>query len=341
MLLRVRVTLDPEVAVSTKPTPGSWNDRILKFLLRKLNSMSLFSDEVDAARVQVHPIVVMSVLDAYMRRQAGLTRVIGTLLGTRTANLVEVTSCFCVPHQQDAEGTVAFDEEYNKRMLALKKTVSHGEDIVGWFSTTAEGDSDLDFMTAYIHDHYSQTYLGADTIHLVVDTTCAGDKVNIAGYVGSSLALGSDPLAAKFNAIRVNMTASSTEKIACDIMIKSAMLNVAGGEDTLNTSGDVDSLVSNLDNLENSVVRLLEILDTTSDYVQAVLSGKTERNDAIGKEIFKALASVPRMNPEVFGKIFNDRLQDMLMVVYLSNLTRAQLAICDKIAQSDALIGEA
>ena len=36
-------------------------------------------------------------------------------------------------------------------------------------------------MTAYIHDHYSQTYLGADTLHLVVDTP-AGDRVNVNGY---------------------------------------------------------------------------------------------------------------------------------------------------------------
>ena len=100
-------------------------------------------------------------------------------------------------------------------------------------------------------------------------------------------------------------------------------------------------MVGDLDSLEKSVIRLLEILDTNSDYVQGVLAGKNEQNDAVGKEIFKALAAVPRMDPEVFGKIFNDRLQDMLMVVYLSNLTRAQLAICDKIAQSDALIGEA
>ena len=107
-------------------------------------------------------------LDSYMRRQVGLTRVIGTLLGTRTANLVEITSCFCVPHQQGADGTIAFDDEYNKRMLSLKKMVSHGEEIVGWYATTptdgeGAGGSDVDFMTAYIHDHYSQAHLGADT----------------------------------------------------------------------------------------------------------------------------------------------------------------------------------
>mgnify|MGYP003949586737 CR=1 FL=1 len=343
--------------------------------------MSLFLDETDAPRIQVHPLVVMSILDAYMRRQRGLTRVIGTLLGTRTANLVEITSCFCVPHQQGADGTIAFDDEYNKKMLQLKKMVSHGEEIVGWFSTAPPAEEaeeeagtqvgggesgafqkhalsgDVDFMTAYIHDHYSQAHLGADTLHLVVDTACVGDRVNVTGYVGSPLALGGDPLAAQFHAVRVDVTASSTEKIACDMMIKAAVAeasaaaaggvaaaaagvggaSVAGG----GVGGGVDSLAGDLDSLETSVVRLLEILDTNSDYVQGVLAGKTEQNDAVGKEIFKALAAVPRMDPEVFGKIFNDRLQDMLMVVYLSNLTRTQLAICDKIAQSDALIGEA
>lgn len=48
--------------------------------------------------LQVHPIVLFSVLDHFLRRPEGQKRVIGTLLGTVAANTVEVTNSFAVPH---------------------------------------------------------------------------------------------------------------------------------------------------------------------------------------------------------------------------------------------------
>lgn len=47
---------------------------------------------------QVHPMVLFSVLDHYLRRPENQKRVIGTLLGTVSANMVEITNSFAVPH---------------------------------------------------------------------------------------------------------------------------------------------------------------------------------------------------------------------------------------------------
>lgn len=43
-------------------------------------------------------MVLFSVLDHYLRRPENQKRVIGTLLGTVSANVVEVTNSFAVPH---------------------------------------------------------------------------------------------------------------------------------------------------------------------------------------------------------------------------------------------------
>jgi len=300
---------------------------------------SLFLSENAQVKVSVHPLVVLTVLDAYMRRGTGLNRVIGTLLGTKTANLVEVTNCYCVPHQETAEGEIAFDEDYNLKMLSLKKVMAQGEEVVGWFATTGENGSTVEYSTCVIHDYYGQEkafpLCGASTVHLVVDTACKDNKVAVTAYTGSPLALGNETLASQFQAVPVAVTATATEKVACDVMIKSVVRGGSGsGESKESGSNQLDDL----DSLESSIVRLLEILDTNCDYVDSVLAGKTPKDDTIGKEIFKALAAVPRMDPEMFGKMFNDRLQDMLMVVYLSNLTRTQLSIADKIAQCDDLL---
>lgn len=49
-------------------------------------------------------------------------------------------------------------------------------------------------------------------------------------------------------------------------------------------------------------------------------------------QLADTLAAVPRMRPETFNRLFDDNLQDLLMVSYLSSLTRTQLAIAEKLA---------
>eukprot|EP00959_Pyramimonas_sp_CCMP1952_P042658 891887-Pyramimonas_sp.AAC.1 len=44
------------------------------------------------------------------------------------------------------------------------------------------------------------------------------------------------------------------------------------------------------------------------------------------------LASVPRMNAEAFSKLFNESVQDVLLVMYLANMTRTQLILADKLS---------
>jgi translation initiation factor 3 subunit F len=79
--------------------------------------------------------------------------------------------------------------------------------------------------------------------------------------------------------------------------------------------------------------RLLEMLETTSDHVDQVVAGKITPDNEVGREIAATLAAVPRVRPEVFDRVFNDSLQDLLMTTYLSNLTRTQLAIASKLKE--------
>mmetsp|Transcript_48662 Transcript_48662/g.90299 ORF Transcript_48662/g.90299 Transcript_48662/m.90299 type:complete len:91 (+) Transcript_48662:3-275(+) len=86
-----------------------------------------------------------------------------------------------------------------------------------------------------------------------------------------------------------------------------------------------------MDQLESSMERLLGLLDSAKGYVDDVVAGKVAADVSIGRMIAETLAAVPRIDAEAFHKIFHTSLQDLLMVVYLSNLTRAQLALAEKI----------
>jgi hypothetical protein len=50
-------------------------------------------------RVKVHPVVIFSILDHYIRRNEGY-RVIGTLTGNMNDGIIEIKNCYPVPHTE-------------------------------------------------------------------------------------------------------------------------------------------------------------------------------------------------------------------------------------------------
>ena len=74
------------------------------------------------------------------------------------------------------------------------------------------------------------------------------------------------------------------------------------------------------------------MLEQVSHYVDRVVDGETTPDSAIGCKIADALSSVPRIRPEVFDSIFDGNVQDLLMVSYLASLTKANLAISEKLS---------
>lgn len=50
--------------------------------------------------------------------------------------------------------------------------------------------------------------------------------------------------------------------------------------------------------------------------------------------IAETLAAIPHVDPREFEKLFNSSLQDLLMVVYLTNLIQTHIGIAEKITSS-------
>lgn len=79
----------------------------------------------------VHPVALFSILDHFLRRRDNEERVLGTLLGTRVDNVIEIKSSFAVPHQESAD-LVAVDLEHHRTMFELHQKVNPRETTVGW-----------------------------------------------------------------------------------------------------------------------------------------------------------------------------------------------------------------
>ena len=74
------------------------------------------------------------------------------------------------------------------------------------------------------------------------------------------------------------------------------------------------------------------MLDAVIQYVEAVLDGTQEPDNSIGRAINNLMLSVPKMEEDQFDVMLNSNLKDLLMVVYLSQMTKTQLQLNEKLS---------
>jgi translation initiation factor 3 subunit F len=265
---------------------------------------------------QIHPVVILSILDHYKRRNDGQSRVIGTLLGERRGNETIIKSCFSVPHKE-SEDAVEVDMDHQEKMLKLQRKINSKVSVVGWYATGA----DISYISSVVHNVYAQKL--KMPVHLTVDVHATDWRMGIRAYHGAPVTVGDKPIVARFESAELQLYASAAEKIGMD-----AMINGQPEGDALDAPS---SLLSDLDNIRESMLNLSASLATVSDYVSKVAAGELPEDIEIGRAISQAVMSVPIVPAAQFEQIHNNHVQDLLMVTYLANLTRTQLAVADRI----------
>ena len=289
--------------------------------------------------VLVHPLAIMQVLDHHGRRHQDLSsktsengesnsmnnqnRVIGTLLGRIDGNVVEIINCFAVPHAERGD-EVAIGKDFNRKMLALHMRSSK-DVVVGWYASTS-GDSLVADTSSLIHEFYAGECEDNNPVHLVVDTRLLNDYLQIKAYQNLPLVVQGEHVGNVFHELQVYMHSNEAETICLREMIQSSSY---GGKGTEN-----ETATASVSGLQISLEHLYSLLDSTLQYVNKVVDGTLPMNAEKGRQISDTLASIPRMRPDVFDNLFQNSLQDLLMVTYLSNLTRTQMEIAEKLNAS-------
>ena len=211
-------------------------------------------------------------------------------------------------------------------MLSLHLRANKKEVVVGWYASAALGEEtssvpDLIADTSsLIHEFYAGESDDGDPIHLVVDTRLQDDSVNVKAYRSTPVMVQGEPLANLFHELTLTMQSTESETICLHQMKNGNASEEPSGDGTTT----VEPLLASMEQLES-------LLDTASKYVDSVVDGSIAPSAETGREVADALASVPRIRPEIFDKLFNESLQDLLMVTYLSNITRTQLSVAEKL----------
>lgn len=255
---------------------------------------------------------------------------------------MEVTNCFAVPHAERGD-EVAIGKDFNKQMMALYSRTNRKEQVVGWYASATLGDNNnngtngsassslIMDTSSLIHEFYAGECEEGDPIHLVVDTRLETDAISIRAFRSTPVIVQGEPLANLFHELRLSLNSTEPETICLNQMVLAQ-----NGNQTQPTGESSDGVTNGDDSLalQVSMEKLHGLLDAALQYVDSVVEGKVAPDPEVGRQISDSLASVPRVRPEIFDQLFHDSLQDLLMVTYLSNITRTQLAIAEKLNAS-------
>jgi len=264
--------------------------------------------------VKILPVVYFGILDHFSRRLVGQHRVIGTLLGTVNGSAIEVTNCFPVPHNETDE-QVAVDMDYHKSMFLLHRQVNPKEVIVGWYATGAE----ITEHSVLIHEFYSRET--NTPVHLCVDTEMQNKQMSIAAFMGSPIGVPDSTTGTLFTPIKYETLKHETDRIGLSVLAN-----------TLKSADSTVTLESDLEHVAKAVENLQELLKTCADYVDGVLSKKIPADEKTGKFLLETINSIPKIDVAQFEKMFNNSLQDVLMISYLGNLVKSQVGLQQKLS---------
>ncbi|CAL8461835.1 g1366 [Coccomyxa elongata] len=221
---------------------------------------------------------------------------------------MHVQNCYAVPHNESND-QVSVDITHHRTLYDLHHKVNAKEQIVGWYAT----GSAVTGPDALIQDFYASECTNA--VHLTVDTAMESGELTIAAYVARKVSLGDRLLARKFQRVEVEVKTAEVESIGVPLLKKDV----------------VEKLPTDLDGLQTTIKRLHDSLEQAHAYVDDVVTGKRQADITLGRYLADTMTGIPHLGAEEFETMLSDTAQDSLLIMYLSNLVRAHLALTDRL----------
>ncbi|KAF8822956.1 putative eukaryotic initiation factor-3, subunit 5 [Cardiosporidium cionae] len=308
-------------------------------VLRSLNRLTGQSDvkvpkcfdvlPFSTIKCRLQPVVVFTILDAYVRREDKQNHVIGTLLGTVIdSNTVDITDCFVDRHSLTDMGLLQIIKDQHELMFELKQKVNPKEQVVGWFCTGSE----MSELTCAVHGWFKSSNISkfqaqaplTEPIHLLVDSTLKSNTLSVKAFMQVPMQIVKESLF-QFQEIPLEMYTSPTDRIGVSMLLKAR-------EVAKQSRGD--EVIPLKDGFYVALTRLAYLLRKCSEYVTGVLN-ETEKPDTdIGRLLSKALAIDFVADADQFEEMCQNTLQDNLMVSHLSNLARLEFSLAERLNTS-------
>ncbi|CAE6451825.1 unnamed protein product [Rhizoctonia solani] len=269
--------------------------------------------------VIVHPLVLLSVADHHARSAARAPnkRVVGVLLGQDNGKTVNVANSFAIPFEEDEKDSKTWflDHNYIEGMWDMFKKVNARERMIGWYHSGPK----LRASDQEINDLFKQFI--PRPVMVIVNVRQMDESI---------------PTDAYFAVEKIKDDGTETQKTFFHVpsAIEAEEAEEIGVEHLLrdikdSTTTTLATRVSNqLASLRGLSARLREI----SAYLKRASqppgeSGALPPNHQISYQLQDALSLLPDLDNPDTTRSFTTATNDQLLVVYLSSLVRAVIAL--------------
>lgn len=92
-----------------------------------------------------------------------------------------------------------------------------------------------------------------------------------------------------------------------------------------------DQSPSDLEGMESTLQSLAVLIYDVYKYVGDVVEKCVAPDNEIALFLAEAVSSLPKIGPAAFDKLLNDSLQDQLLLLYASSITRTPLSLAEKL----------
>eukprot|EP01080_Neovahlkampfia_damariscottae_P009619 gene9619-1823_t len=265
--------------------------------------------------VIVHPLVLLSVVDHYTRIHADKkNRAVGILLGSVSKGVVDITNSFAAPFEEDpSDPSIWFlDQNFLENMFNMFRKVNAKEVIVGWYSTGPKiRQSDID-----VHQTFTK-YL-THPVYVVVDVEPKQVGIPTEAYISVEEKEDekSQP-ALTFAHIPNEIGALEAEEIGVEHLLRDVK----------------DTTVSDLATSVSARINSLKALHTRLSEIHIYLEKVGKKELPMNHNILYILQDVfnllPGLQDTETKDAFTVQVNDSMLAMYLSSLTRAIISLHD------------
>ncbi|TFK19162.1 Mov34-domain-containing protein [Coprinopsis marcescibilis] len=267
------------------------------------------------AHAVVHPLVLLSVTDHHARsiqQRSSNKRVVGVLLGQDNGKSVNVANSFGIPFEEDEKDSKTWflDHNYIEGMYDMFRKVNAKERMIGWYHTGPK----LRASDQEINDLFKRFI--ARPVMVIVDVRPNTVGIPTDAYFGVE-EIKDDGTETRKTFLHVSSAIEAEE--AEEIGVEHLLRDIKDSTTTTLATRVAEQLAS----LQGLQSRISDI----QKYLVDVSEGRMPVNHQVVYHLQDALNLLPDLNDGELTKSFAASTNDQMLVVYLSSLLRAVIAL--------------
>jgi len=263
-------------------------------------------------KIVVHPIVLLHAVDHYNRvAKDTKKRVVGMLLGEVHKGVIEATSSYALPFEEDERDPKIWflDHSYHETMYEMVRKVNVREKLVGWYTTGPKirpGDLQIDRLVR----RYTP-----NPVMVIIDVKPKEMGIPTEAYFAVEEILEGQQLQVSFKHVPSSIGASEPEEVGVEHLLRDVK------DMTISTLAN--QVTQKLGSLKGLASRLQEV----DAYLQNVINGRLPVNHQIIYQLQDIFNLLPNTHIDELVKAFAVKTNDMMLAVYLSSIIRSVLAL--------------